>query len=235
MNNQPWKTAQWFVSPWNFADEVRATLHFPSQIKIHDITLRDGEQQAGIVFTKDDKIRIAEALAEAGVQRIEAGMAATSPSDAAAIQEIVKRNLGPQVFAFSRCMIEDVKRAVDCGVSGVVMEIPSSRHIIEYAYQWQLEKVLESIRVLPLADQRRLRLELSQMGNVHIVEPVGTPAAVRRARRLAAAIRKKVTASMSGSLDETMARLRGRSWSCLTHSTAPLPKCAYTACHSWMR
>lgn len=143
MSDQTWKTARWFVSPWNFADEIRANLNFPSQIKIHDITLRDGEQQAGIVFTKEDKIRIAEALAEAGVHRIEAGMPATFPSDAAAIKEIVKRNLGPQIFAFSRCMIEDVKRAVDCGVSGVVMEIPSSQHIIEYAYQWQLEKAID--------------------------------------------------------------------------------------------
>ena len=144
MTSQPWKTDNWFVSPWNFADEVRAGLNFPSQIKIHDVTLRDGEQQAGIVFTRDDKIRIAEALAEAGVHRIEAGMPAVSPADAAAIQEIVKRNLGPQIFAFSRCMVDDVKRAVDCGVAGVVMEVPSSGHIIEYAYRWPLEKAIET-------------------------------------------------------------------------------------------
>ena len=49
---------------------------FADQIKIHDITLRDGEQQTGVVFTKDDKVRIAEALAEAGIHRIEAGMPA---------------------------------------------------------------------------------------------------------------------------------------------------------------
>jgi isopropylmalate/homocitrate/citramalate synthase len=143
MSNQPWKTDNWFVSPWNFADEVRAGLHFPAQIKVHDITLRDGEQQTGIAFTKDDKIRIAEALAEAGVHRIEAGMPVVSPDDAAAIKEIVKRNLGPQIFAFSRCMVDDVKRAVDCGVSGVVMEVPSSEHIIQYAYQWPLEKAID--------------------------------------------------------------------------------------------
>lgn len=143
MANQPWKTDNWFVSPWNFADEVRAGLNFPDQIKVHDITLRDGEQQTGIAFTKDDKIRIAEALAEAGVHRIEAGMPVVSPDDAAAIKEIVKRDLGPQIFAFSRCMVDDVKRAVDCGVSGVVMEVPSSEHIIQYAYQWPLEKAID--------------------------------------------------------------------------------------------
>jgi len=143
MSQQPWKTDKWFVSPWNFESAVSDQLHFPKQIKFHDITLRDGEQQTGVIFTKDDKIRIAEGLAEAGVHRIEAGMPVVSPSDTSAIKEIVKRNLGPQIFAFSRCMVDDVKRAVDCGVSGVVMEVPSSTHIIEYAYKWPLEKAID--------------------------------------------------------------------------------------------
>ena len=59
---QPWKTENWFVSPWNFAEEVRQEFKFAPKIKVHDITLRDGEQQAGIEFNKDDKIAIAEAL-----------------------------------------------------------------------------------------------------------------------------------------------------------------------------
>jgi isopropylmalate/homocitrate/citramalate synthase len=143
MPNEPWKTKDWFVSPWNFAPEVRAQLHFAPTIKVHDVTLRDGEQQTGVIFNKDDKIRIAEGLAAAGVHRIEAGMPVVSASDQAAIKEIVKRNLGPQIFAFSRCMVDDVKRAVDCGVSGVVMEVPSSEHIIKYAYQWPLEKAID--------------------------------------------------------------------------------------------
>jgi isopropylmalate/homocitrate/citramalate synthase len=143
MSNTPWKTDKWFVSPWNFADPVREQLHFPKKVTFHDITLRDGEQQTGVIFTKDDKIRIAEGLAEAGVHRIEAGMPVVSPSDTAAIKEIVKRNLGPKVFAFSRCMVEDVKRSVDCGVSGIVMEVPSSTHIIELAYKWPLQKAID--------------------------------------------------------------------------------------------
>jgi len=144
MTTQPWKTDNWFVSPWNFAEQVRGEFKFAPQIKVHDITLRDGEQQAGIEFNLDDKIAIAEALAEAGVHRIEAGMPAVSPSDEAAIKEIVKRNLGPEIFAFSRCMVEDVKRAVDTGVKGVVMEVPSSQHVIEKAYRWPLEKAIET-------------------------------------------------------------------------------------------
>ena len=159
MNKNTWKTDDWFVSPWNYDDGVKSELKFPSSIKIHDITLRDGEQQAGIVFTKDDKVRIAEALAEAGVHRIEAGLPAVSPSDEAAIKEIAKRDLGPQIFAFSRCMIDDVKRAVDCGVSGVVMEIPSSEHIIENAYKWPLTQAIDlSIKSTAYAHEQGLEV-----------------------------------------------------------------------------
>jgi isopropylmalate/homocitrate/citramalate synthase len=143
MSQEPWKSKDWFVSPWNFASEVTKDFKFPKKVKFHDITLRDGEQQTGVIFNKEDKIKIAEGLAEAGVQRIETGMPVVSPSDAAAIKEIVKRNLGPQIFAFARCMVDDVKRAVDCGVSGVVMEVPSSTHILEYAYKWPLQKAID--------------------------------------------------------------------------------------------
>ncbi|MFC1908629.1 hypothetical protein ACFLXD_01985 [Chloroflexota bacterium] len=94
-------------------------------------------------MTKDEKIRIAEKLAETGVQRIEAGMPAVSPADEAAIREIVKRNLGPEIFCFSRCMVDDVKRAADCGVKGVVMEIPSSSHLLELAYKWPIERAID--------------------------------------------------------------------------------------------
>src|SRR5258708_31926513 len=97
----PWMTDRWFTSPHNFNEEVRAQLRFAKKILFHDITLRDGEQQTGVVFTKDDKIRIAEKLAEAGVHRIEAGVATVSKADGAAVKEIVKRNARPQSFSLS--------------------------------------------------------------------------------------------------------------------------------------
>lgn len=154
---EPWKSANWFVSPWNFVDEVTAGFHPPAKLRIHDVTLRDGEQQAGIVFTKDEKVRIAEKLAEAGIHRIEAGTPAVSPNDEAAIKEIVKRKLGPEIFVLSRCMIDDVKRAVDCGVDGVTIEIPSSEHLVEHSYKWTMEKATElSIKATRFAHEQGL-------------------------------------------------------------------------------
>ncbi|MDD3850847.1 MAG: pyruvate carboxyltransferase, partial [Firmicutes bacterium] len=139
----PWKTDKWYTSPWNFLDEARKDQKFVPKIKLHDVSLRDGEQQAGLIFNKDQKIALAEKLAEVGVHRIEAGMPVVSKQDEEAIREIVKRNLGPEIFAFARCMKEDVKRAADTGVSGVIVEIPSSEHIIQHAYKWPLEKAIE--------------------------------------------------------------------------------------------
>lgn len=154
---QPWKTDKYFVSPLNYLEEVTKEYKLPQKVKIHDITLRDGEQETGVALRKDDKIRIAEALAEAGIHRIEAGMPAVSKQDADAIREIVKRNLGPEIFGFCRCILDDVKLAADCGVSGVVVEIPSSEHIIKYAYQWPLEKAIDlSVQVTRYAHEMGL-------------------------------------------------------------------------------
>lgn len=152
--DEPWKSDRWFSSPWNFLPEIRDGLSLPGSVQVHDVTLRDGEQQAGVVFTTDDKLRIAEALAEAGVHRIEAGLPAVSPADDAAVREMVKMGLPSTIYAFSRCMVDDVKRAADCGVAGVVMEIPSSHHLIEKAYRWPVERAIDaSIEATTLAHE----------------------------------------------------------------------------------
>jgi isopropylmalate/homocitrate/citramalate synthase len=136
---EPWKTNKWWVSQHNFLEETK--VEFPSKIEFEDITLRDGEQQAGIVLRKDDKLAIAHKLAEVGVDRIEAGMPAVSPDDKAAIKAISKE-VDAKIFAFTRCMKGDVDLALECDVDGVIMEIPSSDHIIKHAYEWDLETAL---------------------------------------------------------------------------------------------
>jgi isopropylmalate/homocitrate/citramalate synthase len=146
--NQPWKTDRWFVSPWNYLPEVREGLEFPERIRIHDVTLRDGEQQTGIVFRRQEKVAIAKKLAEAGIHRIEAGMPAVSAEDEAAIKDIVALDLPSEVFSFSRCMPTDVKLAKQCGVRGIITEIPSSDHIIKNAYgktmEWAVKSSIET-------------------------------------------------------------------------------------------
>jgi isopropylmalate/homocitrate/citramalate synthase len=141
--NTPWKTDKWFTSHLNFDSEVRSSLQFAPHIQLHDVSLRDGEQQTGLIFSVDEKVRIARMLDEVGIHRIEAGMPAVSPQDAEAITKIAKLGLRAKVFGFSRCIPEEIKRVADCGVQGVVIEIPASKHLIQYAYRWPLEKAIE--------------------------------------------------------------------------------------------
>lgn len=143
MPAEPWKTNDYFVSPWNYQPEVTAEFNPPAKLEVHDVTLRDGEQQAGVEFSPDEKVRIAVALAEAGVQRIEAGLPAVSAGDAEAVRRIAKMGLPSKIYAFSRCMVDDVKRALDAGADAIVMEIPSSQHIIELAYKWEYDRAVE--------------------------------------------------------------------------------------------
>ncbi len=141
---QPWKTKKWFVSPWCYLPEVTKGFKFPPKIKIHDVTLRDGEQQTGVVFRREEKVEIAKRLDSMGVHRIEAGMPAVSPQDKAAISEIANLGLKAPIFAFARCLVSDIEAAKECGCKGVIVEIPSSDHIIKNAYAWPLERAVKS-------------------------------------------------------------------------------------------
>jgi isopropylmalate/homocitrate/citramalate synthase len=139
-----WSSDKWFVSPYNFIENVTRNFKLPEKIIIHDTTLRDGEQQAGVVFRKNEKIEIAMALDDAGIHRIEVGMPAVSKEDFEAIKETAKQGLKAMVMAFVRCLKSDVDLALKCEVHGVVMELPSSRHLIRYAYKWDEQKAINS-------------------------------------------------------------------------------------------
>jgi isopropylmalate/homocitrate/citramalate synthase len=154
-----WKTKNWFSSPWNYLPEVTRDFAIPESVQIHDVTLRDGEQQAGVEFTADDKLQIAVELAKAGIHRIEAGLPAVSSADKRAIEWIVGESLPSEIYAFSRCMVSDVELALECGVSGVVMEVPASHHLIEKAYRWPLQRALDaSIEATKYAHENGLKV-----------------------------------------------------------------------------
>jgi len=141
---QPWKTDKWFVSSWNYLPDVLKDYTFAPKIKIHDVTLRDGEQQTAVVFRREEKVAIARHLDALGVHRIEAGMPAVSPQDKAAIQDIAALGLNAEVFAFARCIPEEIKVVKECGCKGVVVEIPVSDHMITNAYGWSVDRALKS-------------------------------------------------------------------------------------------
>src|SRR6266436_2888405 len=140
----PWKTDKWFISPWSYLPEVTKKYNFAPKIKIHDVTLRDGEQQTAVVFRGEEKVAIARKLDAMGIHRIEAGMPAVSEQDKAAISDIAGLGLNAEIFAFARCIPEEIKVVKACGVKGVVVEIPASDHMIKNAYGWTFDRAMKS-------------------------------------------------------------------------------------------
>src|SRR5437762_1849457 len=118
--DQPWKTDKWYVSPWCFLPEVRKSYAFAPDIKIHDVTLRDGEQQTAVVFRREEKVAIARKLDAMGIHRIEAGMPAVSEQDKAAISDIAALGLNAEIFAFCRCIPYEIKVVTHTGVPRII-------------------------------------------------------------------------------------------------------------------
>ena len=95
-------------------------------IGLYDTTLRDGEQTVGVVLSPQDKLAIAHALDEAGIDRIEAGFARVSAEDEEAIRLIADAGLRAEVWGFARAVQADVEQLAGLGVRAAVIESPIS-------------------------------------------------------------------------------------------------------------
>ncbi|HEY8539165.1 MAG TPA: 2-isopropylmalate synthase [Steroidobacteraceae bacterium] len=83
----------------------------PNRVLIFDTTLRDGEQAPGCSMTQPEKLRVAKALAELGVDIIEAGFPIASRGDWESVNAIAKEVQGPIIAGLARCNREDIEQA----------------------------------------------------------------------------------------------------------------------------
>ncbi len=81
------------------------------RIVIFDTTLRDGEQSPGASMNMIEKMEIAQALADLGVDVIEAGFPIASPGDFEAVREIARTVRGSTICGLARCREADIDRA----------------------------------------------------------------------------------------------------------------------------
>jgi len=88
-----------------------STTQQPRQITIFDTTLRDGEQSPGCSMNLEEKLEIAQALADLGVDVIEAGFPITSVGDFEAVREIAATVSGATICGLARCHTRDIDRA----------------------------------------------------------------------------------------------------------------------------
>jgi isopropylmalate/homocitrate/citramalate synthase len=114
----------WETSP--FSDLAHSGSSFPAEVRIADCTLRDGEQQAGIVFTRQDKVDIARALDRLGVYEIEAGTPASSDEDREAIEEIAAGGLNAKISALARGRRDDIDLVASTGAWAARLSMPIS-------------------------------------------------------------------------------------------------------------
>ncbi len=146
-----WKSSMFWMSHYNYLDEIRQQFNLCKEIEIHDATLRDGEQTPGVVLNADEKVRIAEQLAKMGVHRIEAGMPAVSEGDYNAVKRIAKLGLPSKVLGFARAMPDDIKKVADAGAWGVVIEVPIGYPKLRYqfgkSWEWIMERSIKAIEI----------------------------------------------------------------------------------------
>src|SRR5438046_6011989 len=87
------------------------TMADDNRLIIFDTTLRDGEQSPGAGMNLAEKLEIAQALKDLGVDIIEAGFPIASPGDFEAVQAIARQVEGPTICGLARCNDDDIDRA----------------------------------------------------------------------------------------------------------------------------
>jgi isopropylmalate/homocitrate/citramalate synthase len=133
------------VSDHIWTGELNRPFAFDADVGFYDTTLRDGEQTVGVVLDPEQKLEIARRLADAGVERIEAGFPRVSAEDYEAVRRIAEAGLAAEIWGFSRAVRADVEALVELGVPASVIECPISDLKLE-ALGVSRDEMLDRIR-----------------------------------------------------------------------------------------
>ncbi|MBV9118103.1 MAG: 2-isopropylmalate synthase, partial [Acetobacteraceae bacterium] len=120
---------------------------------IFDTTLRDGEQSPGFSMNLNEKIRMAEALTELGVDVMEAGFPIASPGDFESVKAIAEsigqRDDTPVIAGLARSGREDILRAAEAVRAAKRKRIHSflstSPLHMKYKLRMEPEQVLQAV------------------------------------------------------------------------------------------
>jgi 2-isopropylmalate synthase len=134
----------------------------PKNVLIFDTTLRDGEQTPGIALSVEDKVKIASALDDLGVDVIEAGFPITSAGEREAIRKIVDLKLNARVCGLARSTKADIDSVLDCGLDYVHTFIATSDIHLKYKLKMTREQVLvKAVEAVEYAKAHGLTVEMS--------------------------------------------------------------------------
>lgn len=120
-----------------------------SYVNIIDTTLRNGEQTAGVVFSKHEKIRIAKLLDEVGIPEIEIGTPSLGPAEREIIKEIIASKPNCKLFTYCEADPANIAYAAECGVKNIIINISTSDLHLKVKYgktrTWALNQLRKTI------------------------------------------------------------------------------------------
>ncbi|MEI8191880.1 MAG: homocitrate synthase [candidate division NC10 bacterium] len=143
LDGMPYFAPQYWVSPLNYEPVVKRG--YPEQVEIYDVTLRDGEQTPGVAWNEDERIRIALALEEMGIRRLEIGMPVVSETIPRAIKRLLQMNLRTELVALCRSKRDDIDLCADIGLRAVIVEHPINPYLCKHALDLSVDQLLERL------------------------------------------------------------------------------------------
>lgn len=111
---------------------------------IIESTLREGEQFAGANFTGEQKLEIALALDNFGVEYMELTSPMASPQSEADCRNIARLGLRAKILTHVRCRMDDARLAIDTGVDGVDVVIGASSFLRQFSHGMSVQQIIEA-------------------------------------------------------------------------------------------
>lgn len=100
-------------SRWNLHEEVLVQYNLPQRVSITDSTVREGEEAPHVVYTMEDKIRIAGLLDEMNVHEIDCGFASINEGHLDFLKALGEESLKIKRSAIARVDLPDFKKGID--------------------------------------------------------------------------------------------------------------------------